>query len=297
MRRIAVISDIHGNDIAYEVVIRDAAQRGITEFILAGDLVSDFPFASEVIARTKKLPQAYVIRGNREDYFEEIVQDNNPRWRTHRQYAALLWSIDRMTPEEFSFLFHLPTQLTLQVEDTRITIAHRAPNDVVPYIKPRTERENFLRAMEAIPSGVLICGHTHRQELEYLDGKLFLNPGSCGISLRSEGVRSEYAILTVDGASVSAELFSLPYSERALLDALKASGITADRDAAAWLNLILASLRDGQNHVSELFAHAEKIKREQGISSHDIPNDIWQTIIDGGRKEPLLLPSSHSSYE
>ena len=48
--KLAVISDIHGNFPALNAVLEDAKQRGITEFVFAGDYCLSGPYPDECIA-------------------------------------------------------------------------------------------------------------------------------------------------------------------------------------------------------------------------------------------------------
>ena len=48
-----VISDIHGNYIALEELLKDAKESGVTKYIFTGDLINEFPFGNKVIIKTK----------------------------------------------------------------------------------------------------------------------------------------------------------------------------------------------------------------------------------------------------
>src|SRR5690348_17708584 len=62
--RVAVIADIHGNQIALEAVLRDLAQQvPIDQTVIAGDLCLNGPRPKEVLKIVYKL-QCPVIRGN-----------------------------------------------------------------------------------------------------------------------------------------------------------------------------------------------------------------------------------------
>jgi predicted phosphodiesterase len=53
----------------------------------------------------------------------------------------------------------------------------------------------------------VVNGHTHRPLVERKNGVLFVNPGSAGAPRRGE--RSCVALLTVSGASATADLICL----------------------------------------------------------------------------------------
>ena len=72
--KVAVISDIHGNYIALEEVLKDAKAQGAEKYIFTGDLINEFPFGNKVINLIKDLQKdfdVYVVKGNREQYLIE----------------------------------------------------------------------------------------------------------------------------------------------------------------------------------------------------------------------------------
>ena len=82
---------------------------------------------------------------------------------------------------------HLPITLTFQIEQCRFFLVHnkkQVPGD--------------LTGIDAV-----IFGHSHKYFAQDLDGRLWLNPGSCGKRRFDQEIT--LAILTVDGASLSVE--------------------------------------------------------------------------------------------
>lgn len=59
MIQIAVISDIHGNLIALNEVLKDIKNRNISQVYCLGDLVDFAPWGNEVISLIKK--KAYLV--------------------------------------------------------------------------------------------------------------------------------------------------------------------------------------------------------------------------------------------
>ena len=82
---------------------------------------------------------------------------------------------------------HLPITLTFQIDQCRFFLVHnkkQVPGD--------------LTGIDAV-----IFGHSHKYFAQELDGRLWLNPGSCGKRRFDQEIT--LAILTVDGSSLSAE--------------------------------------------------------------------------------------------
>ena len=62
----AVLSDIHGNATALKAVLEDVKNKGIVDFIIAGDYCLSGPYPDECISIIRNLKYANIIRGNEE---------------------------------------------------------------------------------------------------------------------------------------------------------------------------------------------------------------------------------------
>ena len=63
--RIALLSDIHGNSVALDAVLRDVqAQGNADEYWILGDLVAIGPDPIGVLERLSELEEAFYVRGN-----------------------------------------------------------------------------------------------------------------------------------------------------------------------------------------------------------------------------------------
>ena len=82
---------------------------------------------------------------------------------------------------------HLPVTLNFQIEDCRFFLVHN-----------KKEVPKILTGIDAV-----IFGHSHEYFEQTIDGRLWLNPGSCGRRRFDQEIT--LAILTVDGNSLSVE--------------------------------------------------------------------------------------------
>lgn len=82
---------------------------------------------------------------------------------------------------------HLPVTLTFQIEDCRFFLVHN-----------KKEVPKDLTDIDAV-----IFGHSHKYSEQVIDGRLWLNPGSCGKRRFDQEIT--LAILTVDGSVLSVE--------------------------------------------------------------------------------------------
>ena len=82
---------------------------------------------------------------------------------------------------------HIPATLTFQIEDCRFFLVHN-----------KKEVPKDLTGINAV-----IFGHSHKYFEQIIDGRLWLNPGSCGKRRFDQEIT--LAILTVDGSSPSVQ--------------------------------------------------------------------------------------------
>ena len=82
---------------------------------------------------------------------------------------------------------HLPVTLTFQIEECRFFLVHN-----------KKEVPKILTGIDAV-----IFGHSHKYFEQTIDGRLWLNPGSCGKRRFDQEIT--LAILTVDGSALSVE--------------------------------------------------------------------------------------------
>ena len=87
---------------------------------------------------------------------------------------------------------HLTHDLTVQLEDLKIFMVHN-----------KKETQNL-----PIDADIVVFGHSHKYFEQVIDGKLWLNPGSCG--KRRFGQEISLAVLTIDGESYQVQKIVLP---------------------------------------------------------------------------------------
>ena len=69
---IAVLSDIHGNDIALQRCIDYAKEQGIDTYIFLGDYLGELAYPQRTMKMLYDLARentCYFVRGNKEDYW------------------------------------------------------------------------------------------------------------------------------------------------------------------------------------------------------------------------------------
>ena len=123
--RLIISGDIHGNDVAYDEVIKSAIskyRKNIDKFIDLGDFTCDFLWGEEVAQKMidlKNMGKFLGITGNRETgmvfpYYTEKKNDKTISWDIDSTMGAPLLSCNRMSNETLDFITNLPETILIK---------------------------------------------------------------------------------------------------------------------------------------------------------------------------------------
>lgn len=181
---IGIISDIHGNYPALCAVMQKLDENGITEIISLGDVAGYYCMINECIdlLRYKKVVN---ILGNHDHY---IISGNKcPRSTS----ANILLDYQRgvLTKENREWLSR-----SINIwESESISLRHGGWRDYLDEYIYKFDFSNVLHQKFKIYAS----GHTHIQQIEEKNGKIYFNPGSVG-QPRDNDPRAAYAIIRDD---------------------------------------------------------------------------------------------------
>lgn len=171
--RILIISDLHGNAQALDVLPREYDQLWVL-----GDLVNYGPDPGAVVDFVRK-HASVVVQGNH-DY--AIGCHANPQ--CSEPYRKMAEVMGRFTERELStndkeYLANLPLSVRIDVSGLRVFLCHATPSDPLFSYCP-AESEQWFLEVKAVQSDVLLCGHTHIPFNREVNGSRVVNPGSLG---------------------------------------------------------------------------------------------------------------------
>jgi predicted phosphodiesterase len=202
---LGLVSDIHGNDAALAQVVAELDRLAIDQVVCLGDVAQGGSEPAEVLDRLAALGWP-VILGNADAFLLEVPADS-PEPITKAQLERREWSLDQLGPHHLDQIrSFLPT---LDVElDGGVTLRafHGSPHSYDDVVLPETPDGRVERVLGGSGVDVLAGGHTHLQWTRYVDGALYVNPGSVGLAYdrfddEPEPVAvAEYALVT--GGSV-----------------------------------------------------------------------------------------------
>lgn len=179
---IALISDIHGNNVALQEVLAKIDSLGVTEIYCLGDVVG---YYTEVNACCDEIRRRNIrsVMGNHDWYM--AAQSFCPR--SNSVNDCLRYQRQVISAENLAWLRELPTFLTAG----ELFMVHGGWGDPIDeYVSP-TE-EYFSR----IGGRYFASGHTHKQIACRFGDKRYCNPGSVG-QPRDNDPRAAFA--TFDG--------------------------------------------------------------------------------------------------
>ncbi|BBM85075.1 metallophosphoesterase family protein [Candidatus Uabimicrobium amorphum] len=230
MKKIAIISDIHGNLCAFDNVLDDIAKRNVDAIYCLGDVVGYGPNPVECFYKAMKHCEV-IIKGNHE---EGVIE--GPFGVTRAAKNAMLWTRKLMRPGIFDglsrkkriwdYLRNLPISHTID----RLLFIHGCPHDPMEYLQKQDTEDVFgeipqkIQQAFAMVEHICFIGHTHvpgiitdKSEWFYPENfdykwdihpqqKIICNVGSVG-QPRDRDNRSSY--VTFDGETI--EYHRIPY--------------------------------------------------------------------------------------
>lgn len=206
-RRIALLSDVHGNATALEAVLADAESQAVTDYWFLGDLLMPGTGRRNILDKLERLPISLQVRGNWEDSLWHALHQKLDLTRPSHLYLTKLchFVLEEILPEEIDRMRELPLQVLTEVAGLKIAVSHHLPDkNWGRELIHIGNQSDFDRLFEGNESVIAIYGHIHQQFLRYgTGGQLIINPGSIGqpffldATLRQD-LRAQYAILEID---------------------------------------------------------------------------------------------------
>ena len=248
MAKIAIITDIHANLHALELVLKDIEKKGVDQIICLGDIVSKYYYPKEAVDLVRDCA-SIVIMGNCDEHIatevykdadgRPIVDHLDPNGRPIYKYKYR-WARGLLGEERIEYLKNLDVEAQISVGKALVSLHHanpRNPSDLDAMFNPLfkgNEKGNYKDKIitdyrEMLPKddkpGVTIVGHTHQayigveQDGEFVidenpeEGRIIL-PGDRAIM--NAGSAGELNSYRLNGDKVEGTI--LPYLTYILLD-------------------------------------------------------------------------------
>ncbi|MEM7124686.1 MAG: metallophosphoesterase family protein [Chloroflexota bacterium] len=247
--KLALISDIHGNAVAFNAVLDQLAHQQIDQLICLGDAVATGPQPAECVEllRQNQIP---TIMGNADAWLLD-PQRNPEASEFHRFIEEIdLWCQEQLNDAALTFIEQFPTTLEYPLSTNHTLLAyHGSPRSFNEGVRPDTPAETLHELLPESYITIMAGGHIHQPFLRrYLD-LMILNPGSVGLGYQHERETkkpanigwAEYAVLEIgpdlpdDPGNLKIEFHRVPYSVEVLGKVARSSSMPgAERWLEGW---------------------------------------------------------------
>ncbi|PHS00925.1 MAG: phosphoesterase [Blastopirellula sp.] len=238
----ALVSDIHGNVVAFKAVLDDIRQQGITEIYSLGDIIGYGPNPVECLELVKRKCKISIL-GNHDQAALFDPDGFNPT-----AFRAILWTRDQIdnasnSNQWWDYLGELPRSLS----EGKFLFVHGSPRDPTnEYVFPedvynQRKMDNLFDRIEQFS----FQGHTHvpgvftpsleffgPEECDYEyrlgDEKAMFNVGSVG-QPRDGDSRACYVILTDESVVFRRVEYDIEATASRIYDAADLDNMLGDR--------------------------------------------------------------------
>jgi len=216
--RLALVSDLHGNELALDAVLADARDAGYDQLVCLGDVATLGPRPSAVLARLRDIGCPCIL-GNHDEFMLDV-----PLVRSYSESPLIVASVDRtrdlLSADEIAFIRTFVATLTYD----DVVLYHGSPRSNVEDILATTPQDRVDELLDGKRAVLLAGGHTHLQMLRQHRGMLIVNPGSLGQPFREYASggppvilpHAEYAIVDVRPGGASVDLRRVALDRHAL---------------------------------------------------------------------------------
>ena len=276
MKKIALLSDIHGNRAALSACIEKLRRERITELIFLGDYVGYFPYPERAmdmiydIAQSREFSCRF-IRGNGDEY--HIA--HRAAFRSSGEHAwpygdiasgTLRYTYEHLRDKDIDFFESLDTTGKYAEDGVEVfEYCHGSPTSTKQKLFPGSQATDEI--LDGLSSDVLFCAHIHRPGVYRRNGKRLVNVGAVGMAWDA-GASATFAVAETDGGRVrDIELVYVDYDKAPVLEEFRESGLAEVGRADARMNMF--QFVHGYDIWGECMERAAKLYEEENGTPHN----------------------------
>jgi predicted phosphodiesterase len=176
MKRVAVLSDVHGNAIALAAALAEVEREQPDLVLFGGDLTWGAQ-PVETYRLAASVESAAFVRGNSDRAIVERTEDTaNARWMQEQHSDDLRAFVERF--EE---------RVVVNVDGLgSVRFCHGSPRSDEECVTPETPAARVREFMVGVPERVLVTAHVHIQFDREVAGVRSVNAGSVGLPYEGE---------------------------------------------------------------------------------------------------------------
>jgi predicted phosphodiesterase len=236
--RLALLSDQHGNDVAFGAVLADVERLGVDEIVCLGDVVQGGTEPAQTLDRLAALGCETVL-GNADAFLLEVPADS-PEPVSAQQLEVREWTLSQLSSSHLEQMRAFAPVVRRELDGMPLLLFHGSPGSYDDVLLPELGGE-ALEPFFGQDAALLAGGHTHLQWTRRIGDALYVNPGSVGISYDRHAdppvlrPLAEWALVTAADGAVGVEFRQVAYPVVDVQAAAMQSGRPhADEWAAQW---------------------------------------------------------------
>lgn len=218
----AFISDIHGNAIALEAVLRDVHNKRIDKIVVLGDLCYRGPEPARSLDIIRSL-NCGVIKGNADEWVIRGIHEGEvPNKVLELMNIERDWTVSQLKPSDINYLENLPSQLFFEINGIVINTFHATPTSLFDVVPPDAN-DQLIEAnlMQYNNAQIYVYAHIHKPYIRYINEKVIMNIGSVGLPFDGT-VKASYGVIEVgEGGTVSTSIARVPYDVESVVKLYK----------------------------------------------------------------------------
>jgi putative phosphoesterase len=222
--RTAIIADIHGNDVAFEAVMKDLKNHQINSVIFLGDLIAKGPQPQEVYDRMAHIKPLVWLKGNTDAWLDDALLSVLPTTEKEKRLLSYYnYMSHHLVGKSMDDIIKKKIMMVTHLGHYEVMCVHGTPKDVSSGIDLSINKEVMKKELSDVEATVILCAHTHKMMDGYLGAHRIINPGAIGLCNDSDDQRASYVVIdTSSGFQV--EQYKVAY------DIEKVIAIAVERD-------------------------------------------------------------------
>jgi predicted phosphodiesterase len=187
--KIAALSDIHGNVLALEAVLREVEADHVDAVVICGDVAAG-PMPEETVHILRGLgPEPHFVRGNADREILECMDGRAPPAHLPAEVRkAIEWCAGRLGRSDRDFLAEFRSNTVLaSPAHGPILFCHAVPESDTPVFTANTPAEWVQHHFVGHTERLVVCGHTHMQFDRKVGITRVVNTGSVGMPYGEPG--------------------------------------------------------------------------------------------------------------
>ncbi len=251
--KLAVLSDVHGNLPALEVVLEDITRWGADMVVLNGDLINRGPSSRACMERIRRYPQQIkILKGNHEEFvlrcavreFHSGVQEHELRRFAHWTATQLDGLLDEVAGWDDEL------ELT-DLDGGDLYITHGTLLGKRDSIHEQSDPEE-LEAKLGEPRSLFITAHTHKPMLLQHAGRQVVNIGSVGSPFDGDP-RASYGRFSFSRGRWETEIVRLEYDRAQTELDYQQTGFLSE--AGPFAQIMLIELQRSRGYMGPWMRH------------------------------------------